>query len=138
MGGKIQYASSPVVEIRILIQNIGINVGAIHVPEQIISVDASTKRRGEEMFEFTSDQRLTKTILHLDGTPFSLLPGKTNHNGVGDLFKLELFESAVISAYIHCQGCPTIIKFLQRANYSKILVNVNGTTLPLVVPFTTK
>jgi hypothetical protein len=137
-GGTIQYSSLPVVEMRILIQNIGINNGAIHIPEQIISVDASTKRRGEEMFEFTSDQRFTKKILCLDGTPFPLLPGKNNHNGVGELFKLEPFESAIMCAYIHCQGCPTLMKFRQRANYSKILVNINGTTLPLVVPFSIK
>ena len=136
--GKIQYASLPVVEIRFLIQNIGISNGAIHVPEQIISVDTSTKRRGGEMFEVTFDSRFTKKILRSDGTPLPVLPANNTHSGVRDLFRLELFESAIICAFIHCKECPTSNKFLLRANYSKVLVNVNGTTLPLVVPFTTK
>jgi len=57
---EVQYSSLPIVELRILMQNVGISSGGIYIPDQIISIDASTKRRGEEMFEITSDQRFAK------------------------------------------------------------------------------
>jgi hypothetical protein len=133
--GETKYASLPVVELRILIQNVGIADSPIFVPEQIVSIDASTKRRGEEMFEITSDGRLGKKIFNVDGSIISSTPppNPLNHT-VGNLIKLTLFQSAVLSAFIHARACPTTTKFRQRANFAKILLNVRGTTLPLVIP----
>lgn len=135
--GDLKYASLPIVELRIHLQNIGISDTTICVPEQIISVDTSTKRRGEEMFEITSDQRMRKKIYCNDGSVLSQISAlhRTNHT-VGNLIKLNIFESAVISVFIHAKGCPTTAKFIQRANFAKILLNVRGTTVPLVIPIT--
>jgi hypothetical protein len=133
--GEIKYASVPVVELRILIQNVGIADTAILIPEQIISIDASTKRRGEEMFEITSDERMSKKVYRVDGSIVSSTPtpNRMNHT-IGNLFKLNLFESAILSIFIHAKSCATTTKFRQRANFAKILLNVRGTTIPLVIP----
>jgi len=137
---EVQYSSLPIVELRILMQNVGISSGGIYIPDQIISIDASTKRRGEEMFEITSDQRFAKKVINLDGSDHiessSLTSTSSSDSGVKQLAKLGLFESVVITTYIHVKACPTTNKFKSRAKYVKILVNVRGTTLPLVVPMT--
>ena len=95
------------------------------------------QRRGEEMFEITSDQRMTKKIYCADGSVVFSIPAlhRTNHT-VGNLIKLNMFESAVISVFIHAKGCSSTAKFRQRANFAKILLNVRGTTVPLVIPIT--
>ena len=133
--GERKYVSLPVVELRILIQNIGIADTAIVIPEQIVSIDASTKRRGEEMFEITSDERMTKKVYCTDGSiqSSSLSPSNVSHT-VGTLTKLDLYDSVVLSVFIHAKACPTTSKFRQRANFAKILLNVRGTTIPLIVP----
>jgi len=135
-GNDIQYSSLPVVELRIMVQNVGIADGCVCIPDQIISVDASTKRRGEEMFEVTSDSRFAKKMINLDGSPRSNHQAAAicNSGGVRNLAELGLFESTVIYTFIHTKACPTTNKFRARAKYVKILVNVRGTTLPLVVP----
>ena len=109
----------------------------IFVPDQIIAVDASTKRRGDEMFEITSDQRLSKKIYKDDGSVISSVhnPGQVNHT-VNNLIHLNLYESSVFSVFIHAKACSTTAKFRNRANFVKILVSVRGTTLPLVIPIT--
>jgi len=138
-GGIMKYTSIPVVELRILIQNIGVANGTLFLPEQIVSVDASTKRRGEEMFEISSDDRFVKRLLRLDGSVAAFLSshGQGNHHhGVGALFKLELFEEAILCLYIHARSCQTTTKFRQKANFVKLLVNIHGTTLPLIIPIT--
>ena len=63
------YSSLPVVELRFLIQNTGSADHPIVLKEQTITVDASTRRRGEEMKEIEWDDRFQKTVLNLDGTP---------------------------------------------------------------------
>ena len=136
-GGEVKYVSQPIVELRILIQNIGVADTCIFVPDQIIAVDASTKRRGDEMFEITSDQRLSKKIYKDDGSVISSVhnPGQVNHT-VNNLIHLNLYESSVFSVFIHAKACSTTAKFRNRANFVKILVSVRGTTLPLVIPIT--
>jgi len=133
-GGEIKYASLPVVELRIMIQNTGMGDGIICIPEQIISIDASTKRSsGVEMFEITSDDRFKKILLNIDGTSRNK-PSHTG-NGINDLAGLDLFDSVLIYAYIHAKSCPTTSKVKAKAKYVKVLVNVRGITLPLVIPF---
>jgi len=132
-GGDIKYASLPVVELRILIQNVGVADVPIYIPEQIISVDASTKRsRGEEMFEISSDHRFKKNLMNLDGS--IRISSSENSSGIKNLTGLGLFESTVICAFIHARSCPTMNKFRAKAKYVKVLVNVRGMTLPLVIP----
>jgi hypothetical protein len=131
--GEIKYSSLPVVELRILIQNTGMIDGAISIPEQILSIDASTKRsRGAEMFEITSDDRFKKNLLNIDGTSRSM-PSKIG-SGINSLAYLGLFDSLLMCTYIHATSCPTISKVKVKAKYVKILVNVRGATLPLVIP----
>ncbi len=135
-GGELKYISLPVVELRILIQNVGVSDTAIQVPEQIISIDASTRRRGEEMFEITSDKRMQKKVYRADGSILSSgVPSEPNRmsHTVGNLIKLHLFETTVLSVFIHAKACPTTTKFRQRANFAKILLNIRGTTVPLVI-----
>jgi len=62
MRGGTSYTSLNVIELRILLQNTGFSDSYLHIPEQLLSVDASTKRRGEEMFEITTDERLLKRV----------------------------------------------------------------------------
>ena len=136
--GQLLFSSLPVVEIRIFIQNTGMADGPVYVPEQIISIDSSTRRSREEMFEITSDRRLVKRVLKVDGSP---LPSDANTNDkrfsnlVGDVFQLKLFECVVLIAHIHTRTCSTISKFIQRAKFMKLLIRVNGVTQPLVIPF---
>lgn len=134
--GEAKYVSLPVVELRILVQNIGISDGAISIPDQIISIDASTKRsRGAEMFEITSDDRFKKRLINLDGTTRD--SSATNSTGVKILTELGLFESTIICAFINTTSCPTTQKVKAKAKFVKVLLNVRGTTVPLVIPFDT-
>jgi len=136
-GGDIKYASLPVVELRILIQNVGVADTSICIPEQIISIDASTKRsKGAEMFEITSDDRFKKKLMNLDGSPRNSITAANGGIGITTLTKLGLFESMIICTFIHAVSCPTMKKFRAKAKYVKVLVNVRGTTLPLVIPIT--
>lgn len=127
-----KYVSLPVVELRVLIQNIGVSENRIRVPDQIFSVDASTKRKRDEMLEITSDDRLKKQVLNVAGTPQAPLP--PSPTGTRNLAELRLFESTVIVLFIHAVGCQTTSKFTTKAKYLKILVNIKGTTVPLVIP----
>jgi hypothetical protein len=131
------YSSLPVVELRFLIQNTGSADYPIVLKEQTITVDASTRRRGEEMKEIEWDGRFQKTLLNLDGTPRAATSTdhNPNHDVVGELCRLRLFESVILTVHIHARGCPTTSKFQQKSNFTKVLVKVSGTTLPLVIPF---
>lgn len=132
--GEVKYVSLPIVELRILVQNIGISDGTISIPDQIISIDASTKRsKGAEMFEITSDDRFKKRLINLDGT--SRNSSTTTSTGVKVLTELGLYESTIICAFIHTTSCPTTQKVKTKAKFVKVLVNVRGTTVPLVIPF---
>jgi len=130
------YKPLPIVEVRILIQNIGMADGAIVIPDQTISVDASTRRRGVEMSEVESvDERFHKWIMKLNGTPSSKKKTTKRSGGGGDLSRLYLFDAIILTAHIHAKGCSTRSKFEQRAKFTKIIAKVNGKTVPLVVPF---
>jgi hypothetical protein len=139
------YKSTPVVELRILVQNTGCAEGAILIKEQSVSVDASTRRRGEEMMEIGSnhDDRFAKVMMKLDGSPLKQPPitaedAEDDSNGLRTMCRLRLFDSAILVAYIHAKGCLTTSKFRQRTNFTKILITMsNGTTVPLVIPFKT-
>lgn len=137
--GDVKYTSLPIVEMRIIVQNIGVADTSIIIPEQIISVDASTKRRGEEFFEINSDNRMRKKVCSIHGEEIDRHASPFGAPGLmGNLTKLKLFDTAVISVYIHAKGCPTTAKFRLKSNFVKVLLNVRGTTLPLVIPIAQK
>jgi len=127
------YKSLPVVELRTVIQNTGVSSEPIVIREQTQTVDASTRRRGEEMKEVDWDDRFQKRVLHLDGTPYPKPEAKI---GVQELCQLKLFDTVVLETHIHARGCSTSSKFVQRANFTKVLISLSsGVTLPLVVTF---
>lgn len=129
------YTSLPVIELRVLIQNTGSSKFPVILKEQTIAVDASTRRRGEEMKEIQWDDRFRKMVLNLDGSPRAPTNRTDSHDVLGELCRLKLFESVILVAHIHARGCSTASKFQQKSNFTKILVNINGTTVPLVIPF---
>ena len=138
MPGNGTYTTMPIVELRTVVQNTGIINEAVIIREQIQSVDASTRRRGEEMTEVDWDERFRKRVFNLDGTPHE----STNQMTIvgltrpAELCRLRLFESVVFTTFIHAKSCSTNSKFVQRANFTKILVALDsGVTVPLVVPF---
>ena len=126
-----RYTSLPVVELRMLIQNTG-SVVPVTVKEQVIVVDVSTRRRGEEWREVKGDVRFAKRLLDRQE---ATVTSSSSQARQGELFRLRLFEWVVMVVHIHCKGCSTSSKFQQRANFTKILVQFNGTTVPLVIPF---
>jgi hypothetical protein len=132
MPGSGMYASLPVVELKTVIQNTGAYDEPIVVRDQIQTVDASTRRRGEEMREIEWDDRFKKRVMRLDG---SLLAAQPSHDRCGVLCRLKLFEAAVVESYIYARGCTTASKFVKQSNFTKILVCLGGTTVPLVIPF---
>jgi len=133
--GGGSYQSRPVVELRIVIQNIGMGSQPIILKPQKIGVDISTRRRGGEFEEIDWDERFKKVVRNTDGT-IRIPPLKNSNNDFQeDLCWLELFETAVIEVHINVRGCSTISKFRQRSNYTKLLVSLDGTTVPMVIPF---
>lgn len=137
MPGLGDYTSLPVVEIRTIIQNTGACNDVIAIRDQVLTVDASTRRRGEEMKEVDWDERFRKRLERLDGTPYVERKHYTHHpNRARNLAHLRLYESVVLVSFIYARGCSTNSKFVQRSNFSKVLVGLNtGVTIPLVIPF---
>ena len=136
--GGIAFASLPVIEVRLLLQNVGISDCSIMVPDQTLEVDASTRRRGETFSEITFDPRLSKKLIAADGTTTTIPSSAsdvTNGPDVPEMFRLGLFESTVLVAYIYAKSCTTTTKFRRRANSINMLVNIRGITSTLVVPF---
>jgi hypothetical protein len=129
------FTSQPIVELRTVIQNTGVHDQPIVIREQLQTVDASTRRRAVEMKEIVWDDRFKKRVLNLDGTLRPVAAPSRVEFGEA-MCRLELYEAAVITSYIHVKGCSTISKFVQRSNFSKVLVQIrHGTTVPLVIPF---
>jgi len=131
---KTYYGPIPVVELRILLQNTGFSNGVVFLPDQHFSVDASTRRKGEKMLEVSGDDRFQRRVLHVERR------NKNDHSPQRKAFGremcfLRLFETAVLSVHIHARGCNTTSKFCNRAKKIQILVSIDGTTRPLVVPF---
>ena len=142
--GGGQYHSSPVVELRIIIQNTGMASYPIVLKKQSISIDVSTRRTGGEFKEISWDDRFAKVVRNLDGTirkpPIERRDGSDSsamkYHGVEDeLCRLSLFESSILEVHINARGCSTTSKFQQRSNFTKLLVFFDGTTVPMVVPF---
>jgi hypothetical protein len=133
------YQSRPVVELRIIIQNIGMGNQPIVLKDQCVAVDVSTRRSGGELKEIDWDDRFKKVVRNLDGTyrrlPLDAKSKQCMLDGRGVICKLELFETAVIEVHINARGCSTTSKFQQRSNFTKLLVTLDGTTIPLVIPF---
>jgi hypothetical protein len=113
--GKPQnyYSPIPVVELRILVQN-----------------------KGEKLLEVTSDDRFKRQVIHVekakaqDDADDALRKNPIGHK----MCQLKMFEYAVLSIHIHARGCSTTSKFCHRGKNIQVLVSINGTTRPLVVP----
>ena len=129
------YQSLPVVELRIVIQNIGMSLAPVVLKDQSISVDTSTRRSGGELKEIYWDERFGKVIKNVDGTPWRREPASSGYDSRGELCRLHLFETVILEVYIHARGCSTMSKFQQRSNFAKVLVCLDGTTVPMVIPF---
>jgi len=129
------YTSLPIVELRTIIQNTGSYDEPVVIKDQLQTVDASTRRRGSEMKEIDWDDRFKKRVLNLDGTarPMAQTEGL---DVCRTLCQLKLFEAVVIETYIHAKGCSTTSKFVQKSNFTKLLIQLrSGTTVPLVMTF---
>ena len=126
------YTSLPVVELRFLIQNTGCGADAIGIlHDQTIMVDASTRRRGEVWEEISWDDRFVNKRRVFGRSTTTLATTTTSSSSSS----LALYQSMVLVVSIHAKGCPTTHKFRKRANYTKLLIQIHGTTLPLVIPF---
>jgi hypothetical protein len=133
--GNGSYASLHVVELRIIIQNIGMGTGPVILKDQNVIVDTSTRRSGGELSEITWDDRLAKLVKNLDGTVRPRPPKQSGYDARGELCQLGLFDTVMLEVHIHARGCSTMSKFEQRSNFTKVLVCLDGTTVPLVIPF---
>jgi hypothetical protein len=133
--GNGAYQSRPVVELRIVIQNTGMANYPIVIKNQQISVDISTRRSGGELKEISWDERFSKIVKNLDGTRREVTAKQSTYDVQGELCRLNLFESAILEVHINARGCSTTSKFQQRSNFTKILVCLDGTTVPMVIPF---
>jgi hypothetical protein len=133
----ISYLPIPVVELRLLIQNTGYSRGAIIVPDQQFTVDASTRRKGDKMLEVLGDERFKAQILNVERSPSpSGKPDSQQRESLShEMCHLRLFESVVISVHIHAIGCSTTAKFCNRSRKIQLLFSIDGTTRPLTIPF---
>lgn len=138
------FVSLPVVELRTVVQNTGSVDEPVIVREQLQTVDASTRRRGVELAEIDWDGRFKKRVLNLDGSERQPLdpslssatnPGTNSLDVHSILCRLKLFDAVVIQTYIHAKGCSTTSKFVQRSNFTKVLVQIRNGTIPMVIPF---
>lgn len=121
------YSSMPIVQLWIVVQNTGLD--EILIPrDQPIVVDASTRRRGEELGEVPGP-RFQKRWWHIDGTTEVVTDTNSTNR------PLRLFETIILEVNIHAHGCTTVAKFLQRSNYTKILFQQGETTVPVIIPF---
>eukprot|EP00934_Nitzschia_sp_Nitz4_P001381 Nitzschia sp. Nitz4//scaffold6_size259037//220090//222675//NITZ4_001118-RA/size259037-processed-gene-0.94-mRNA-1//-1//CDS//3329557025//1381//frame0 len=133
--GTGPYHSRPVVELRVVLQNNGMGNHPVVIKNQQISVDVSTRRRGGELSEIHWDNRFLKVVKNLDGSRIEGGNDQSKYDIQGELCRLRLFEAAIIEVHINAKGCSTTAKFRQRSNFTKILVSLEGTTVPMVIPF---
>jgi hypothetical protein len=131
----VGYQSRPVVELRIVIQNIGMFTHPAIVKSQQVEVDVSTRRTDTKFEEIYWDDRLKKVVRNTDGTIRS--PPTIHSNSIfqDEICQLEYLETAVIEVHINARGCSTISKFRKRSNFTTILAYLDGTTVPMVIPF---
>jgi hypothetical protein len=138
MTGSGVYTTLPIIELRTVIQNTGVISEAIKIREQTQTVDASTRRRGEDFKSVDWDDRFGMRVFHLDGSRYNPPEQQTSLGSTrpAEICRLKLFESVVLTSYIYARGCSTNSKFVQRANFTKVLVALDsGITVPLVIPF---
>ena len=130
------YGPIPVVELRLLIQNTGYSKGVIIIPDQQFAVDASTRRKGEKMLEVSGDERFRRRVLHIERSASPGEPDPHQQKSLSlEMCHLRLFETAVLTIHIHARGCSTTAKFCNRSKGIQLLVSIDGTTRPLLVPF---
>ena len=130
------YQSRPVVELRIIIQNTGMANQPVVINDQQISVDISTRRSGGELKEIHWDDRFAKVVKSLGLAVASTSTIKQANNGIhGELCRLQLFETVSLEVHVNARGCSTTSKFQKRSNFTKLLVSLDGTTVPMVIPF---
>lgn len=129
------YQSQPVVELRIIIQNTGMANHPVIIRNQQVSVDVSTRRTGGELKEITWDDRFSKVLKDLNGGILDLTETRPKFDIEGEMCHLNLFDAAVLEVFINARGCSTTSKFQQRSNFTKLLVSLDGTTVPMVIPF---
>ena len=129
------YHSQPVVELRIIIQNIGMGNQPVLIRNQQVSVDVSTRRTGGELKEIGWDERFAKVAKTIDGKVLECPAEESKFDINKDICHLRLFETVVLEVYINARGCSTTSKFQQRSNFTKLLVCLEGTTVPMVIPF---
>lgn len=128
--GSGTYTSLPIVELRTVVQNTWVSQSTISLCKHEQGVDSSTRRRGEELKEVTWDDRFRKRILKPDGSLHLFTAGG------GELCRIGLYETVVVQSFIHAKACSTISKFVQKANFTQILVRLgNAITVPVVIPF---
>lgn len=134
--GKAEFYTLPVIELRIMVQNTGSDSN-VTVCDQQISIDASTRRKKEEWMELMTDERFLKRAYELNGaeTTFTASPSTENNKNIGEIASLKLFDSVVLVAFVYARGCPTVSRFEKKAKFTKILVSINGKTVPVMVPF---
>jgi hypothetical protein len=129
------YQSRPVVELRIIIQNTGMANQPVIIRNQQVSVDVSTRRTGGELKEISWDDRFSKGLKNLDGTVLEMPATQSKFDISSDLCHLKLFDAVMLEVYINARGCSTTSKFQQRSNFTKLLMCLDGTTVPMVIPF---
>ncbi|KAL3916841.1 MAG: hypothetical protein SGILL_004995, partial [Bacillariaceae sp.] len=137
-GASRAYQSRPVVELRMVVQNIGMVKRQMILKKQAVTVDVSTRRSGGELLEISWDSRFSKKVKNIDGTSRQpKVQNETTNDGElhGELCSLGLFETVVLELHILATGCSTTSKFRQRSNFTKLLVSLDGTTVPMVIPF---
>jgi len=76
--------------------------------------------------KITSDDRFVKEVLTRDGNPVSI--GSAQSEGDGEIFRLRLFDAAVLLVHIHARRCYKTLKFLKKTHFLKLLVKANGKT----------
>jgi hypothetical protein len=133
--GNGAYQSRPVVELRIVVQNTGMANYPIVLRDQQVAVDISTRRSGGELKEIHWDERFSKVLKSLDGAVRELPVKQSKYDVQGELCRLNLFDAIVLEVHINARGCSTTSKFQQRSNFTKLLVCLDGTTVPMVIPF---
>ena len=91
------------------------------------------------MVEIDWDDRFKKRILNLDGSAYVVrvrAARRSSESIYRELCRLRLYEAVVMETNIHARGCATTSKFVQKSNFTKLLVQIrDGTTVPLVIPF---
>jgi len=130
-GGIDRYTSLPVVDLIILVQNV--SALEVKVPvRQVFTIDASTRRSDRNMLEIQTDERYCRSVVvsHIKRRVKSFDSEKDRSL----LCSLDLFDSAAIFTYVHAKGCSTIDSFIAKANFLKVLVEIDNKTLMLTVP----